>query len=82
MLVLARKRNQQVVIDGRIYVKVLRLERDGVKLAVEAPRSIPVFREEIYNEIQNSNRSALTQGRRKSPKLSTKSRPRQDPSAA
>lgn len=82
MLVLARKRNQKIVIDGRIQVKVLRLERDGVKLAVEAPRSIPVFREELYNEIQKSNRSALTQGRRKSPKLAAKSKARRDASPA
>jgi|YelNatPaOPRAMG01_1025707.scaffolds.fasta_scaffold03714_6 carbon storage regulator len=63
MLVLARKLNQNIIIDGRIVVKVLRVERDTVKLGIQAPANIPVHRQEVYEEIQRSNRTAV-QGRR------------------
>ena len=72
MLVLARKRNQNIVIDGRIRVRVVRLDREVVKLAVEAPRSIPVFRQEVYEDIQKNNQTALTRGPRRAPKLARK----------
>ena len=69
MLVLARKLNQNIVIDGRIVVKVLRVERDVVKLGIQAPASIPVHRQEVYEEIQRTNKAALNTGRRPVPKL-------------
>jgi carbon storage regulator len=73
MLVLARKLNQNIVIDGRIFVKVLRVERDVVKLGIQAPISVPVHRQEVYDEIQKNNQAALTQGARTVPKLTNKS---------
>lgn len=69
MLVLARKLNQNIVIDGRIVVKVLRVERDTVKLGIQAPPSIPVHRQEVYEEIQRSNRAAAQAERRPAPPL-------------
>ena len=73
MLVLARKLNQNIVIDGRIFVKVLRVERDVVKLGIQAPISVPVHRQEVYDEIQKNNQAALNQGSRAVPKLTNKS---------
>ena len=70
MLVLARKLNQRIVIDGRIFIKVVRMEGDVVKLGIEAPASVPVHRQEVYDEIQRNNKAALTQGSRAVPKLS------------
>jgi carbon storage regulator len=72
MLVLARKLNQNIVIDGRIIVKVLRVERDVVKLGIQAPTSIPVHRQEVYEEIQRSNKAALNTGPRQTPPLPDK----------
>jgi len=69
MLVLARKQNQRIVIGDNIFVKVLRLEGDVVKLGIDAPVSIPVHRQEVYEEIQRSNQAALTSGVRMVPKL-------------
>src|ERR1043165_4191844 len=63
MLVLSRKVNENIVIDGRIIVKVVRTEGNFVKLGIEAPLDVPVHRQEIYEEIQRSNRDALTTGR-------------------
>ena len=69
MLILSRKLNESIVIDGRIVVKVVRVEGDVVKLGINAPSDVPVHRQEVYEEIQRSNREALTQGRPSLPKL-------------
>jgi carbon storage regulator len=69
MLVLARKVNQNIVIDGRITVKIVRLDGDVVKLGIQAPASVPVHRQEEYDEIQKNNQQAAADSRRSVPKL-------------
>lgn len=69
MLVLSRKSNQSLVIDGRITVKVVRIEGDAVKLGISAPQDIPVHRQEVYDEIQRNNQRALNRNHRSVPKL-------------
>jgi carbon storage regulator len=59
MLILSRKANECIVIDGRIRVKVVRVEGDVVKLGVEAPPDVPVHRQEVFDEIQRSQQGAL-----------------------
>ena len=63
MLVLSRKVNENIIIDGRIVVKVVRTEGNFVKLGIEAPPDVPVHRQEVYDEIQRNNQAALTSGR-------------------
>ena len=58
MLVLSRKTNESLVIDGKIFVNILRLEGDSVKVGVVAPKDVTVFRKEIYDEILESNKAA------------------------
>jgi carbon storage regulator len=50
MLVLARKQNQNIVIDGKIIIRVLRVGRDNVKIGIEAPIDIPIHREELLQK--------------------------------
>ena len=69
MLILSRKTNESIVIDGRITVKIVRVEGDVVKLGVEAPADVPVHRQEVYDEIQRNNKQALTEGRPVLPRL-------------
>jgi carbon storage regulator len=57
MLILSRKLNESIVIDGRIIVKVLRIEKDTVKLGIQAPIELSVHRQEIYEAIQRSKQS-------------------------
>jgi carbon storage regulator len=47
MLVLSRKVNEKIVIDGNIEVTVVKIERNQVRLGIEAPGDIPVFRQEL-----------------------------------
>ena len=59
MLVLSRKPNESIIIDGCIKVRVLRVDSgDAVRLGVEAPLDIRVMRQEIYDEIMASNQAA------------------------
>jgi carbon storage regulator len=70
MLILSRKIGESIVIAGNIRVQVVRVEGETVKIGVEAPASIPVHRQEVYDEIQRNNQQAATQPTVALPKLS------------
>jgi len=63
MLILSRKPGESIVIDGRIVVKIVRLEGDMVKVGIEAAKEVPIHRQEVYDEIQRNNQEALTANR-------------------
>ena len=52
MLVLTRKANQSIMIGDEIEVSVLAIMGEKVRIGIQAPRSVPVFRKEVYVEIQ------------------------------
>jgi carbon storage regulator len=53
MLVLTRKSNQSIMIGDDIEVSVLSIMGEKVRIGIQAPRDIPVFRKEVYLEIQS-----------------------------
>jgi carbon storage regulator len=55
MLVLSRKANQSIMIGSDIRILVVGLDRDQVKLGIEAPRDVPVHRLEIFTEIHRTD---------------------------
>ena len=55
MLVLSRKKEQSIVIDGQIVVTVIGVRGEKVQLGIRAPKHIPVHRSELYAAIQNAN---------------------------
>ena len=57
MLILSRKLNECIVIDGKIIIKVLRLDKDTVKLGIQAPPEMPVHRQEVYDQIQKNKQN-------------------------
>lgn len=60
MLVLTRKLGESIRIGDTIIVKIVDLDGRHVKLGIEAPRSIAVNREEIFERIQRENKAAST----------------------
>ncbi len=59
MLVLSRKLNQSIMIGDNVQLVVVSIDRDTVKLGIQAPREVPVHRYEVFEEIQRANRAAL-----------------------
>lgn len=55
MLVLTRKANQSIMIGDSIEVSVLSVMGEKVRLGIQAPRDVPVFRKEVFVEIQQQN---------------------------
>ena len=63
MLVLTRKSNQSVMIGDDIEVTVLSIVGEKVRIGIQAPREVPVFRNELYLEIQQENVAAIASAR-------------------
>jgi carbon storage regulator len=58
MLVLTRKSNQSIMIGDDVELTVLAIVGEKVRIGIQAPRDIPVFRKEVYLEIQNEGVAA------------------------
>ncbi len=55
MLALSRKKNEALIINNNVEVTILEVKGDQVKIGIEAPREIPVYRKEVYLQIQEAN---------------------------
>ena len=58
MLILTRKTNQKLIINDNIEIVILESYKNSVKIGVNAPSDVQIYREEIYNEIKKSNKQA------------------------
>ena len=58
MLALSRKKNESIVINNNIEITVLDIRGDQIKLGIAAPKEIPIYRKEVYIQIQNENKQA------------------------
>lgn len=59
MLALARKVNESIVINDDVEVTVLKIKGDQVKIGINAPKSVPIYRKELYVQIQKANEEAM-----------------------
>lgn len=58
MLVLTRKPHQQIMIGDNIVINVVEVQGDNVRIAIDAPKEIKIYRGEIYRAIQEENQKA------------------------
>ncbi len=61
MLVLNRKKGETIILNDNIQITVVDIQGDNIKIGIDAPREVAIFRKEIYEEIVNSNRQAVQQ---------------------
>lgn len=58
MLALSRKKNEAIIINNNIEITVLEVKGEQVKIGINAPKEVPVYRKEVYVQIQESNQEA------------------------
>ena len=58
MLALSRKKNEAIIINNNIEITVLDIRGDQIKLGISAPKEVPIYRKEVYIQIQNENKEA------------------------
>lgn len=58
MLALSRKKNEALVINNDIEITVLEIKGEQVKIGITAPKNVPVYRKEVYLQIQKANEEA------------------------
>jgi len=62
MLILTRKVNEAIMIGDQIEIMVVEVSGDQVRIGINAPRDIPVYREEVYDSIRRENVNAVYKG--------------------
>lgn len=60
MLALTRKKGESLVINNNVEITVLEIRGDQVKIGISAPKEVPIYRKEVYLQIQNENKEALS----------------------
>ncbi len=58
MLALSRKKGEALVINNNIEITILEIKGDQIKIGINAPKEVPVYRKEVFLQIQQANREA------------------------
>lgn len=58
MLALSRKKDEAIVINNDIEITIIEIKGEQVKIGITAPKSVPVYRKEVYMQIKQSNEEA------------------------
>jgi len=59
MLALTRKKGESLVINNNIEITILEIRGDQIKIGISAPKDVPIYRKEVYDQIQEENQIAL-----------------------
>ena len=59
MLALSRKKNEALIVNNNIEITVLEIKGEQVKLGISAPKDVPIYRKEVYAQIQEANKEAV-----------------------
>ncbi len=60
MLVISRKREESLVIGDNIEIKIIKIEENSVKIAIEAPRELKILRKELLQDVRNQNKKSVS----------------------
>ena len=60
MLALTRKKGESIILNNDIEISVLELRGDQVKIGINAPKEVPIYRKEVYIQIQKENEAAVS----------------------
>lgn len=58
MLALSRRKNEAIIINNNIEISILDVKGDQVKIGINAPKEVPIYRKEVYIQIQEANKEA------------------------
>ena len=61
MLALSRKKGEAIVINNNIEITILEIKGEQVKIGISAPKEVPVYRKEVYAQIEDANKVAMEQ---------------------
>ncbi len=61
MLALSRKKGEALVINNNVEITILEVKGEQVKIGISAPKEVPVYRKELYAQIQESNKEAMNE---------------------
>ena len=62
MLILTRKLGESIIIDDNVQISVIEINKNNIKIGVNAPRDLPIYREEVYLKIKEENAQASSSG--------------------
>ena len=60
MLAVSRKENESIMIGNDIEITILEVKGEQVKIGITAPKSVPIYREEVYAQIKEANKEAAS----------------------
>ena len=60
MLALSRTKNEALIINNNVEITILDIKGDQVKVGISAPKEVPIYRKEVYVQIQESNKESMS----------------------
>ena len=60
MLALSRKKGEAIVVNNNVEITILEVKGDQVKIGITAPKEVPIYRKEVYVQIQKANEEAAS----------------------
>lgn len=61
-MALTRKKGESIMINNDIEISILEIRGDQIKIGISAPKDVPVYRKEVYNQIKEETKEAVDAG--------------------
>ena len=59
MLALSRKKGEAIIVNNNVEITILEVKGDQVKIGISAPKEVPIYRKEVYIQVQEANQAAV-----------------------